>query len=151
MTLCRAASGKVETVSKEDLPHTYRSVEVPPGDVILAALFTLTPQSREEIRNTMHHLKATRADTQPLALPNAGCIFKNPSDASAGQLIDEAGLKGKHIGGAEVSDVHANFIVNTGDARAADVLALMELVHTRVMDTHGVSLEPEIRVVGVDE
>ena len=87
---------------------------------------------------------------QPWGLPNAGSMFKNPLDESAGKLIETAGLKGRAIGGAQVSEKHANFIVNTGTATAADVLALMEIVKQTVLDVHGARLEPEIKIVGED-
>jgi UDP-N-acetylmuramate dehydrogenase len=75
-------------------------------------------------------------------------MFKNPLDESAGKLIESAGLKGKTVGGAQVSEKHANFIVNTGKAKAADVLALMEIVKQTVLDVHGARLEPEIKIIG---
>jgi UDP-N-acetylmuramate dehydrogenase len=96
----------------------------------------------------MHESYRRRQQTQPLWLPNAGSIFKNPPGDFAGRLIEETGLKGKKIGGAMISPKHANYIVNTGGARAEDVLALMEMAKEKVRGKTGIELEPEIRVVG---
>jgi len=98
---------------------------------------------RSQIRSYFLHKK----QTQPLFLPSAGCIFKNPPQGSAGYLIDRAGLKGKKIGGACISPKHANFIVNTGQAKAADVLALMEFVQEKIEKETGIFLEPEIKFI----
>ena len=89
-----------------------------------------------------------RRQTQPIEQRSLGSTFKNPPDDAAGRLIDEAGLKGRRIGGAQVSEKHANFIVNVGGATADDVLALMAEMRNRVRERFGIDLEPEIRVVG---
>jgi UDP-N-acetylmuramate dehydrogenase len=89
-----------------------------------------------------------RRDTQPLALPSAGCVFKNPPNDSAGRVVEAAGLKGTHVGDAEVSEKHANFIVNQGHASAKDVLALIKKVRTQVARKTGVKLELELKLVG---
>ena len=89
-----------------------------------------------------------RKDSQPLNKPNAGSVFRNPPDASAGRLIEMSGLKGARVGGAEVSDKHANFIVNEGNATASDVVALMRLISEAVRREHGIELKPEIRFLG---
>jgi UDP-N-acetylmuramate dehydrogenase len=91
-----------------------------------------------------------RKQRQPLGLPNAGSVFKNPHEESAGKLIEAAKLKGRRVGDAQVSDKHANFIVNLGKASAADVLRLMDVVIQTVLDVHGVRLEPEIKIIGED-
>jgi UDP-N-acetylmuramate dehydrogenase len=95
-------------------------------------------------------LTAQRRERQPWGLPNAGSVFKNPHDVSAGKLIDEAGLKGETVGRAQVSEKHANFIVNLGGATAAEVLKLMEIVREKVLEVHKVRLEPEIKIIGED-
>jgi UDP-N-acetylenolpyruvoylglucosamine reductase len=94
-------------------------------------------------------LSEKRWQSQPAA-PSAGCIFKNPSSIPAGRLIDELGLKGTRLGGAVVSDVHANFIVNDGAATASDVLRLMALIQQRAQALRGVQLVPEVQIVGED-
>ena len=105
----------------------------------------------EEIKAKITEFRERRkASSSAINFPNAGSIFKNPDGASAGRLIEEAGLKGERIGGAQVSEVHANYIVNTGGGRAKDVLALMALVRDRVYSSRGVVLEPELKVVGED-
>ena len=86
--------------------------------------------------------------TQPLALASAGCVWKNPDFDHAGRLIEKAGLKGKRVGGAEISAKHANFIVNRGGATSADILALMELAFERVYHQSGIRLQAELRVLG---
>jgi len=103
---------------------------------------------KNDIVKTIDELMSLRRKTQPVELPSAGCIFKNPPGVSAGQLIDRAGLKGVSLGGARVSEKHADFIVNTGDARAADVRALIAMVHEKVKEQHGVNLELEIKIIG---
>ncbi|MEQ1562804.1 MAG: UDP-N-acetylenolpyruvoylglucosamine reductase, partial [Nitrospiraceae bacterium] len=89
-----------------------------------------------------------RRDTQPLAMPSAGCVFKNPPNDSAGRLIEATGLKGARVGDAEVSLKHANFMVNRGQARAADVIALIKKVRSTIRRRAGVRLELELKIVG---
>jgi UDP-N-acetylmuramate dehydrogenase len=89
-----------------------------------------------------------RKRSQPLGLPNAGSVFRNPEGDSAGRLIESAGLKGAVSGGAQISDVHANFIVNTGGAKASDVLELIRMARDSVRERHGIELRPEIRFLG---
>ena len=101
----------------------------------------------------MNGFLRTRKETQPLEYPSAGSVFKNPpgapfSNPGAGRLIEQAGLKGKKIGGAMISEKHANWIVNTGGATAKDILALMNLIRSEVKRTAGIDLEPEIRILG---
>lgn len=94
---------------------------------------------------------AKRNSTQPIKMSNTGSIFKNPPDIAAGQLIEELGLKGFSIGGAQFSDLHANFIVNTGNARASDVLELIEKAKNEALSERGIKLETEVRVIGNQE
>jgi UDP-N-acetylenolpyruvoylglucosamine reductase len=104
----------------------------------------------EEIAERLKQYSRKRWDSQPAA-PSAGCIFKNAATIPAGKLIDELGLKDTAVGGARISPVHGNFIVNQGGAKAADVLALMEKVRARAKADRGIELEPEVIVLGVDE
>ncbi len=92
-----------------------------------------------------------RNSTQPIKMSNTGSIFKNPPDIAAGQLIEELGLKGFSIGGAQFSEIHANFIVNSGGASARDVLDLIELAKKEALDKRGIKLETEVRVIGNEE
>jgi UDP-N-acetylmuramate dehydrogenase len=114
--------------------------------VALGAEFELVRGERGAIEGLMSELLAKRKATQPIGERSAGCVFRNPPGAFAGALIEQAGLKGTRLGGAEISTRHANFIVNTGGATAADIKALMELVRQRVRETAGVELSSEIVV-----
>ena len=96
------------------------------------------------VKDSLHY----RRDTQPLAMPSAGCVFKNPPNDSAGRLIEATGLKGARVGDAEVSLKHANFMVNRGQARAADVIALIKKVRSTIRRRAGVRLELELKIVG---
>jgi len=116
--------------------------------VILEGVLRLSQEDPERIRASMEESLARRKRTQPIAAPSAGSVFVNPEGDSAGRLIEAAGLKGMRLGGARVSDVHANFIVNDGGATAADVLGLVGKIQMVVKDTYGIDLRPEIRFLG---
>lgn len=96
----------------------------------------------------MKELAARRNEKQPVSLPSAGSFFKRPEGYFAGKLIQDAGLKGLSVGGAQVSELHSGFIVNTGGATATDIIQLMEVVQAAVFDKFGVKLEPEVRIIG---
>ena len=100
------------------------------------------------IRGKMEASLARRKKTQPLNEPSCGSVFRNPEGASAGELIERVGLKGKRVGGAQVSTVHANFIVNKGKATARDVRALIELAQSKVFEEYGIELSPEVKFIG---
>lgn len=142
--------GELITRNREDMGFGYRTAGVPKGHVVIEARLVLRLDNRNKIRLRIREIIEARKKTQPYGFPNAGSIFKNPLDESAGRLIDTAGLKGLAIGGAQISDKHANFIVNTGNATARDVLALMAAVQEKVLEIHGVKLEPEIKIIGED-
>ena len=119
-------------------------------EVALSAAFTLVPGDRRAIEAVVRENLRLRRGTQPAGLPSAGSVFRNPENGEpAGRLIELAGLKGTRVGGAQVSEVHANFIVNIGRAKARDVLNLMDLIRERVLTRFGIQLEPEIRFLGV--
>jgi len=126
----------------------YREVALPPGEWFVAARFRLAPGARGEGEARIRELLRRRGETQPLRARSCGSVFRNPPGDFAARLIEASGLKGAREGGAEVSRKHANFILNAGDARAADVEALMARVVARVRREHGVTLVPEVRVVG---
>ena len=136
--------------SREELSFGYRTANIPAGHLIFDIKIILRHGEQEKIRSNVRELMAARRERQPSAQPNAGSVFKNPLDESAGKLIETAGLKGKTVGGARVSEKHANFIVNTGKAKASDVIALMELVKEKVLEVHKIRLEPEIKIIGED-
>ena len=140
--------GKLIIQKKEDLMFSYRNLQLPQGSIVLSAIFQLKKGDQPLIKKTIQKEMKKRKETLPLEFPNAGSIFKNPEGKKAGKLIDQAGLKGTQIGGARVSDMHANIIVNNGDATANDVLRLIEEVKIRVYQKTGITLEPEIKIVG---
>ena len=132
----------------EDLAFGYRrSAFSGQRGGVLAAEFLLEPGDPEEIRAAMEELGRRRREKQPLELPSAGSVFKRPQGHFAGALIEQCGLKGTRVGGAQVSEKHAGFIVNTGGATSADVLGLIREVQRVVKEKTGVELEPEVRIV----
>lgn len=148
---------EVETVMRDGTRHRhdtsnfqtgYRQVDVPKGHWFVAAHLRLRPGVRRESEARIRTLLRQRAQTQPTRTRNCGSVFRNPPNDHAARLIEQCGLKGKRIGDAQVSTKHANFIINTGNARAADVEALIEHIITRVQIEHSVQLIPEVRVVG---
>ena len=139
--------GMIKRVEASQLSFAYRYARVPKR-VIIGAWFQLSHATKKQIESFTKTYLRYRKETQPLTLPNAGSIFKNPTEASAGSLIEEAGLKGVRIGDAQVSSKHGNFIVNIGKARATDVIRLIQKVRRVVARKTGVTLQMELRVVG---
>jgi UDP-N-acetylmuramate dehydrogenase len=131
----------------EKLSFSYRSSNLPETCVILEARFGLAQSDEEEVRSRIRALKEKRKETQPSGLPSAGCWFRNPKGDSAGRLIDEAGMKGEKCGGAQVSEIHANFLVNLGGATTSDFLTLAERVKATVHKRFGIMLEEEVRII----
>lgn len=125
----------------------YRRAHLPPG-IIVGVWLQLKPGDRDKIQAVVKDYLRYRKETQPLTLPNAGCAFKNPACDAAGRLIESVGLKGLRVGDAQVSDKHANFIVNLGGARARDVIELIKKVGRTVKEKTGVTLELELKIVG---
>ncbi|HVN48267.1 MAG TPA: UDP-N-acetylmuramate dehydrogenase [Bacteroidota bacterium] len=140
-------NGSVQRFSKEQGQFAYRRSGFT-QDVVLSASFLLPKGDKEELAKRRRELILHRNETQPLELPNLGSMFKNPPQTHAAKLIEQAGLKGKRVGGAQVSEKHANFIVNLGAATAADVLRLIDLVKRTVYQNAGVMLELEVKLVG---
>jgi len=140
-------NGTTKTLGRKDIKFAYRRCSLT-GYIILSARLKLVKKTKKEINENIKKFLGYRRNTQDTSLPNAGCIFKNPPANSAGRLIDLCGLKGKRIGGACVSQRHANFILNQGNASAGDVLKLMRLIRKRVKDKFKVTLEPEIKIWG---
>lgn len=144
-----ADGSRLETLRPEDLRPRYRGLEgLAPGSVIVSTLLRVGASEPDAVRDEVERLRARRAETQPLDLPSCGSVFKNPQGDYAGRLIEAAGLKGARCGAAQISTVHANFIVNHGGARAADVIALVERARAAVLERFDVALEPEVRVIG---
>jgi UDP-N-acetylmuramate dehydrogenase len=140
--------GRLRTLAKAEIEFLYRRSILPPGFIVSAVDFQLIPGDREALRAKVAELKTKRAARQPLGMPNAGSIFKNPPGNFAGRLLERCGLKGQRIGGAAFSEQHANFIVNLGGAQAGEVRQLMDLARRRVEEQTGVRLEPEVKLVG---
>ena len=144
-------NGEEQTWTAQDMAMGYRtSRPLREGGVVLSARFRLTPDDPQAILARMKELNARRRDKQPLNYPSAGSTFKRPEGHFAGALIEGAGLKGRRVGGAQVSEKHAGFIVNTGGATAADILALIRVVQDAVRAKDGVALETEVRIIGED-
>jgi UDP-N-acetylenolpyruvoylglucosamine reductase len=141
-----ASGARHERVAAE-IPVAYRRCPLFRNHIALSAVLRGAPAARETIEQRAQAFNQKRWTSQPAA-PSAGCIFKNPGSIPAGRLIDELGLKGTRVGGAAVSAVHANFIVNEGDATAGDVLNLIELVRKRAKAARGIDLETEVEIVG---
>ena len=139
--------GQIVDLEAAQVRFEYRRALLPRG-IVVGVWLQLKQGVRSEIERVVKAYLRYRRDTQPLAMPRAGCVFKNPLSGSAGRLIEEAGLKGAHIGDAEVSMKHANFIVNRGQARAADVVALIAKVRRAIRRRAGVRLDLELKIVG---
>jgi UDP-N-acetylmuramate dehydrogenase len=136
-------------LGRERLRFGYRRLRgLAPGSVVVSALLAIQVASPAAVKARVDELLSRRQVSQPINVPSCGSVFRNPPGDHAGRLIEASGLKGLRIGGAEISSLHANFIANTGDATAADVLALIERARSEVRRQHGVDLELEVKVVG---
>lgn len=142
-------NGETKVLSNEELQFSYRhSLLQSQKGIVLEAVFQLKTGDRKEIAAALAAYKDRRRQSQPLQQPCAGSVFRNPPGDHAGRLIEACNLKGYKVGGAQVSTIHANFIVNCGGATATDVLTLMEHVQAVVQEKFGVNLHPEVLVVG---
>ncbi|HWZ97484.1 MAG TPA: UDP-N-acetylmuramate dehydrogenase [Candidatus Dormibacteraeota bacterium] len=144
--LYRATARKIEILRGDQISFEYRHTSFAPDDMMLAVTLELPSKSYQEIIQGIRICNEKRRASQPLGQKSAGCIFKNPPGASAGRMIDELGLKGFSVGDARVSDRHANFFVNAGNASAKDMLSLISDVRDRVEKAYGVKLENEVVV-----
>lgn len=141
--------GKVTTLSKDDLDLGYRTSKLQSTRyILLSAAFSLQSGNKEVISSAIDDLMNRRMTTQPLDKPSCGSTFKRPAGNFAGKLISDCGLKGMSVGGAQVSEKHAGFIVNSGGATSRDILDLVQLVKKTVFEKTGVLLEEEIRIIG---
>lgn len=139
---------RVTSVSGVDCGFSYRhSAFSDGGKIVLGAELTLNPDDPEIVKARMDEWKEKRVKSQPLEYPSAGSTFKRPVGGYAAQMIDEAGLKGRTVGGAQVSEKHAGFVINRGGATCADVLELMEIIQNEVEHRTGIRLEPEVRII----
>ena len=141
-------TGSVVVKQGKELRFGYRNLVLPKGTIILGGILGVTEGEGEDIAAKFEDFQRLRFQSQPWNVPTAGSIFKNPEGAPAGQLIDELGLKGYRIGDARISEKHGNFIVNEGDATAAEVLALMAFMRDEVYEKRGIRLTPEVHIIG---
>ncbi len=139
--------GEIRDLPAAAVRFDYRRAHLPKG-IVVGVWLQLQEGRRAEIAKIVKDYLHYRKDTQPLAMPSAGCVFKNPPQDSAGRLLEEAGLKGMRIGDAEVSTKHGNFIVNRGHANAADVISLIQKVRRMIRQKSGVRLNLELKIVG---
>jgi UDP-N-acetylmuramate dehydrogenase len=145
--LCK--DGEIKTFSAKELDLSYRhSIITEIEAVVLEAVFTLRHGDMDKIKGRMAELKLQRETKQPLEYPSAGSTFKRPTGYFAGKLITDAGMKGFSLGGAQVSEKHAGFVINKENADAKDIVALIHAVQSKVKDDFGVSLEPEVKIIG---
>lgn len=140
-----------ESRDYDTFDDVYRAALVPTEEIVTSTTFKLEEATAGDIRQRMDESGERRKSTQPWGQATAGSVFKNPKGLSAGRLLEECGLKGATVGGARVSEVHANFIVNQAGASAADIKALIELAAGEVKERFGVELETEVRLVGFEE
>jgi UDP-N-acetylmuramate dehydrogenase len=142
-------NGELKTLPVADLHYSYRHSELPDGSIVVAARFLGKPGEPEAIQAEMDRISSSREASQPLRSKTGGSTFKNPEGQKAWQLVDQAGCRGLQIGGAQVSEKHTNFLINTGDATSTDIEALGEEVRARVKAKSGIELQWEIQRVGV--
>ena len=141
--------GAVAEMTRDELDMRYRHTRLMElGCVVLEATFALQEGNKEEIAARMADFSQRRREKQPIQYPSSGSFFKRPEGYFAGKLIQDAGLKGATIGGAQISELHAGFMINVGDATASDILTLMKKVQDEVKALYGVELEPEVRIIG---
>lgn len=142
---------EIKTITKKEQEFSYRKSIFQKKDwIIISAKIKLEKENKEEIKNKIEEYSKNRKEKQPLNMPSAGSVFKRGEGFITAQLIDKCGLKGYRIGDAEVSNLHAGFIVNKGNATATDVLKLIQYIQEKIKEKFNVDLEPEIRILGVD-
>jgi UDP-N-acetylmuramate dehydrogenase len=142
------AGGDIVARNRSQLHFSYRALHMEKRSVIIGACLKVDIEGMKTVTKRIAGYLKRRKESQPIGYSSAGSVFKNPPNDYAGRLIEHAGLKGKKIGGAMISEKHANYIVNTGDATAKDILELLSLTQGKVKKETGVTLEPEIKVVG---
>ncbi|MDD5686812.1 MAG: UDP-N-acetylmuramate dehydrogenase [Elusimicrobia bacterium] len=140
--------GGIKKIDKKSLKFSYRSSDIPEKNIVISAEFVLKKKDKSDIIKKLNELLLRRAKTQPIGYFNAGCVFKNPDNDYASRLIDKAGLKGVSVGDAVVSGLHANYINNTGNATASDILKLIKIVQKKVKDKFSKKLGLEIKIIG---
>lgn len=145
---CLDREGNIAWFEKSEISYQYRYVDLPENNWIIGAQIKLKSIKGLDLGRRIRELLKTRGNSQPVQSANAGSVFKNPENDHAARLLEEVGMKGRAIGGAEYSTKHANFIINKGNANASDIEALIELGRKAVKQRFGIELEPEVRIVG---
>ena len=144
-------SGEIRECKRDMLKFSYRNLDLPESAIITGASFLLNRGIKKQIQDRITEIMGMRKAKHPLEYHNAGSIFKNPKGGiPAGQIIDELGLKGTQIGGAKISQKHGNFIVNVSNAKAGDILTLIDMVKNKVRQYRGIDLETEVKIIGED-
>lgn len=145
------SSSTKRTMRRTEISFSYRHTDFPDDTIILNAQFQLEKGERSRIKGRINEIMQWRQEKHPLEYPSAGSVFKNLPGMPAGKIIEEMGLKGMTVGGAQVSPKHANFIINRGEATAWDILILIELIQSRARQEKGVELETEVVIIGENE
>ncbi len=145
------SKSEIQKIQKKDLNFSYRQSSFNKDDILLSAKFNLKKADKDIIKENFIEAQSGRKKSQPLNKRSAGSLFKNPKNNSAGKLLDEAGLKGFSIGDAKISEKHANFFINDGDATSKDMLMLIKKAHKEVKDKFNVNLSLEVKLIGFDE
>jgi len=145
------SNGELKCLQKNEINFSYRHSSFNEKDILLSAEFSLNKADKEIINKNFVEAQSGRKSTQPLNKRSAGSLFKNPEGNSAGKLIDKAGLKGLSIGGAKISDKHANFFINEGNASSKDMLLLIKKAHKAVKDKFEINLQLEVKLMGFNE
>jgi len=145
------SKSEIQKIQKKDLNFSYRQSSFNKDDILLSAKFNLKKADKNIIKENFIEAQSGRKKSQPLNKRSAGSLFKNPKNNSAGKLLDEAGLKGFSIGDAKISEKHANFFINDGDATSKDMLMLIKKAHKEVKDKFNVNLSLEVKLMGFNE
>ena len=145
------SKSEIQKIQKKDLNFSYRQSSFNKDDILLSAKFNLKKADKDIIKENFIEAQSGRKKSQPLNKRSAGSLFKNPKNNSAGKLLDEAGLKGFSIGDARISEKHANFFINDGDATSKDMLMLIKKAHKEVKDKFNVNLSLEVKLMGFNE
>lgn len=145
------SKSEVKKIQKKDLNFSYRQSSFDKDDILLSAKFNLKKADKNIIKENFMEAQSGRKKSQPLNKRSAGSLFKNPKNSSAGKLLDDAGLKGFSIGDAKISEKHANFFINDGNASSSDMLMLIKKAHQEVKDRFSVNLSLEVKLLGFDE
>tara|TARA_Y100001970_G_scaffold294159_1_gene447694 strand:+ start:21156 stop:22082 length:927 start_codon:yes stop_codon:yes gene_type:complete len=140
--------GEVKKYLVNDINFSYRYSNFPDDEILIDAIFKCNIGDKEIIHNNKNNASTLRKKNQPLTYRSAGSIFKNPTDVAAGYLIDKAGLKGMKIGNAQISEKHANFIVNLGGAKCNEVLELIKIIKNKIYNSYDIKLELEVKIIG---